>query len=261
MTLFRHELRQGRAALALWTASAGALLAACVWLYPEMKGQMDALGQLFASLGGFTAAFGMDRLNVGTLPGFYAVECGTVLSLGGAFYAALTGVSALAKEEREHTAELLLTHPLSRARAAGEKLCAVLTQIAAMDILLLGIGLAAVALTGERIPWKELLLIHSACGLLHLEIGVLCFGLSAFLHRGAAGAGMGLAGTLYVLELLANMTERAAFLKYVTPFAWCEGADILAAGALDGGRIAAGMALALAAATAAFWWYGRKDIS
>ena len=93
MTLLKHELRQSRISLAVWTASIAGLILVCVFLFPEMKGEMDGMSEMFASMGSFTAAFGMDRLNFGTLIGFYAVECGNILGLGGAFFASLTAVS------------------------------------------------------------------------------------------------------------------------------------------------------------------------
>ena len=204
MTIFRHELRQGRAALILWTAAIGSLLAVCVLLFPQIRGQTEEAGRLFASMGGFTAAFGMDRLDIGTLPGFYAVECGSVLGLGGALFASLLGVSSLAKEERDRTAEFLLTHPVSRRRVVWQKLAALLAQI--------------------------------------------------------AGMGMGLAAGAYFLDLIANMTERASFLKYATPFAYCDGADILTAGKLDGGLVALGMLAVCIGVAAAAWRYSGKDI-
>ena len=97
MTLLKHELKQESRTLAIWTASIGFLIAICLFLFPEMKGEMDNVSDMFASMGSFTAAFGMDRLNFGTLIGFYAVECGNILGLGGAFFASLIAVSALAK--------------------------------------------------------------------------------------------------------------------------------------------------------------------
>ena len=260
MTIFRHELRRGRASLALWTACIAALLAVCVALFPEMRGQMDAVGRLFASMGGFTAAFGMDRLNVGTLVGFYCVECGSILGLGGAFYACLTGASALSREERDGTAAFLLTHPVSRARLAAEKLAAVLAQVTVMDAAVLGLALLAVARIGEAIPWREMALLHGACCLMHLELACVCFGISAHLRRGGAGIGMGLAAVMYFLELIANMAPRAGFFKHVTPFAYCGGSDLLAAGRLDPALALPGMALAALGAAAAFWRYGNKDI-
>ena len=116
MTIVKHELKQGKNSFLIWTAAIAMLLAVCVFLFPEMKGEMDGISDVFASMGSFTAAFGMDRLNFGTLVGFYAIECGNVLGLGGAFYAALCAVGILSKEEKERTAEFLLTHPVSRVK-------------------------------------------------------------------------------------------------------------------------------------------------
>lgn len=79
---------------------------------------------LFDCMGSFTAAFGMDRLGFGTLVGFYAIECGNILGLGGAFFASLCAVNMLSKEERDRTAEFLLSHPVSRRRVVTEKLAA-----------------------------------------------------------------------------------------------------------------------------------------
>ena len=71
MTLVKHELRQGKTSFLIWTASVGFLLAICIFLFPEMKEQMDGVNDIFASMGSFTEAFGMDRLHFGTLIGFW----------------------------------------------------------------------------------------------------------------------------------------------------------------------------------------------
>ena len=229
-------------------------------MFPEMRGEMDAVGNMFASMGSFTAAFGMDRLNFGTLIGFYSIECGNILGLGGAFFASLICVSSLSKEEKDRTAEYLLTHPVSRVRVVTEKLVAVLAQIAAMNLIILGLSLLSVELIGEDIPWKDILLMHGAYYILQLELAGICFGISAFLHRGSIGVGMGLAAIMYFLNLIANLTERAKFLKYITPFGYCEGADIIADGKLNAELIAVGLLFACIGVTAAYWQYIRKDI-
>ena len=185
MTLVRHELRQGKTPFLIWTASIGFLLVICIFLFPEMKGQMDSVSDVFASMGSFTQAFGMDRLNFGTLIGFYAVECGNVLGLGGAFFASLCAVGVLSKEEKDKTAEFLLTHPVSRKRIITEKLIAVLIQITALNVIIYALAIGSIAAVGEDIPWKEISLLHLAYYLLQLELAGICFGISAFLRKGS----------------------------------------------------------------------------
>lgn len=260
MTIIKHELRQGKLSFLIWTGAIGVLLATCVFLFPEMKGEMEGVSDLFSSMGSFTAAFGMDRLNFGTLTGYYAVECGNVLGLGGAFYASLCAVNMLSKEEKDKTAEFLLAHPVSRARMITEKLIAVLIQITAMNLVIYAISTGSMAAIGEEIPWKELNLLHLAYYILQVELAGICFGISAFMRKGSAGVGLGIAAVMYVLNLIANITEKAEFLKYVTPFGYCDGADIVSNGSLDGKWVVIGVTFGIIGVIAAYVRYMRKDI-
>ena len=260
MTVVKHELRQGSMSFWVWTAAVGFLLSVCVFLFPEMKEQMAVFSKLFASMGAFTAAFGMDRLNFGTLLGYYAIECGNVLGLGGACYASLCAVGMLAKEERDRTAEFLLTHPVSRTRIIAQKLLAILIQITAMNLAVYALSLASIAAIGEEIPWASLSLIHLAYYILQLELAGVCFGISAFARKGSAGIGLGIAVILYFLNLIANIAQSAHFLKVITPFGYCDGADILANAGLDRAKIAVGVAIGAAGVVTAFVKYARKDI-
>lgn len=260
MTLVRHELRQGKAALLIWTAAIGFLLVICIFLFPEMEGQMANVDDIFASMGSFTEAFGMDRLNFGTFIGFYSVECGNILGLGGAFYASLCAVGILSKEEKDRTAEFLLAHPVSRKRIITEKLIAVLLQITAVNLIIYALSVGSIAAIGEEIPWKEISLMHLAYYLLQLELAGICFGISAFLRKGSAGVGLGIAAMMYFLNLIANIADTADFLKYVTPFGYCEGADIVSNGSLDGTMVSIGAILGICGIMIAYLKYTKKDI-
>ena len=225
-----------------------------------MKGQMDSVNDVFASMGSFSEAFGMDRLNFGTLIGFYAVECGNILGLGGAFYASLCAAGILSKEEKNKTAEFLLTHPVSRKRIITEKLIAVLIQITAMDIIIYAVSVGSIAAIGEAIPWKEISLLHLAYYLLQIELAGICFGISAFFRKGSTGIGLGIASMMYFLNLIANIADIAEFLKYITPFGYCDGADIVSTGKLDGVMVAVGAAIGMCGIIFAYMKYTNKDI-
>lgn len=260
MTITKHELRQGKISFLIWTVSIAFLLSFCVFLYPEMKSEMSQVTRLFSSMGAFTAAFGMDRLDFGSLTGYYSIECGNVLGLGGAFFASLCAVSMLSKEEKDRTAEFLLTHPVSRIRIITEKLAAVLIQITAMNLIIYAVAIASIACIGEPIPWKELNLIHLAYFIMQIELAGICFGLSAFMRKNSAGASLGIAVIMYFLSLMANTAKAAGFLKYITPFGYCSGADIISRGSLDGRLIAVGMVLCAAGIAAGYGRYASKDI-
>lgn len=261
MTIIKHELKQSRISLAIWTAVIGLLFAVCIFMYPEMKGEMEDVSDMFASMGSFTQAFGMDRISFGSLTGFYAIECGNILGLGGALFASLCAVSVLSKEEKEHTAEFLLSHPVSRVRIITEKLISVFVQIFVMNVAVFGISVISIAIVGEDIPWKEISLLHIAYVLLQIELAGICFGVSAFLKRGSIGIGLGIAAVMYFLNIIANIADSASFLKYITPFGYAEGSDIVADLKIDIGLVIIGMALGIAGIVAGYIKYNKKDIS
>ena len=260
MTLVRHELKQNRISLIVWTLSIASLLAVCVFLYPSMKNEMDAVSEMFSSMGSFTAAFGMDKVSFGTLTGFYVVECGNIVGLGGAFFAALCGISVLAKEEKEHTAEFLMTHPVSRWRVVTDKLIAVIFQLVILNVAVYLTAVVSIALIGEDIPWKELNLLHLAYFFLQVETATVCFGISAFLRRSGMGIGLGIAMLFYFLNLVANITEEADFLKYITPFGYAEGADIVNSLSVNGEMLAVGVAFTVAGIVISYVKYCKKDL-
>ncbi len=260
MTLLKHELRQGRNALCIWTLVIASMTALCVLIYPEIKSQMSAVSGMFSNMGGFSAAFGMDKLNFGEFLGFFGVECGNILGLGGAFFAALLGIQSLAKEEKDGTAEFLLTHPVSRSKILLQKLSALFLQIVILNAAVIGMTLLSVAAIGERPDSGTLSLLFLAYFLLQLETAAVCFGVSAFIRNGAAVIGLGMAALFYFLNIVANLTQKAGAFKYITPFGYAESADIIFGRSINGRYLAAGTVFALLGVAAAFFWYRKKDV-
>jgi len=260
MTIVKHELRQGWKNLVIWTGAIGFFMVVCILLFPQMKTQAADMSEAFASMGAFTAAFGMDRLNFGTLIGFYGVECGNVVGIGGGLFAAMIGITALSKEERDHTGEFLLTHPIRRSRVLTEKLTALLLQVLVLNALVFLLSLASMVVIGEDIPWREVGLQHLAFLFMQLELVCVCFGISAFLRRSSVGIGLGLAIGAYFANLLANLSQDLEALKYLTPYGYTEAAEIVTEQCLDTEKIAIGLGFALIGVAAAYIKYTKKDI-
>lgn len=260
MTIFKKELRAGRVSFAAWAVIIGGLMAICVGLYPSMSDSMGDISGLFANMGDFSAAFGLDKLQYGSMLGFYGVECGNILGLGGALYAALTAVNLLAGEEGGHTAEFLLTHPVSRLRVCLEKLLALAVLVVGLNLVCLACGAGSILFIGEDADWNDLLRYHAALLLMQMEVGGLCFGLSAFLRRGGAGLGMGFAALLYFLGLFLNLDQGLDWLRFFTPYYYADAARIFAGEALTGPALS-GIALGVLGIVLGLWQYQRKDIA
>ena len=162
--------------------------------------------------------------------------------------------------ELNRTAEYLLTHPVSRSRIVFEKLLCISCQILILNAVSILTSMIVVRAIGESLQMKEFLLLHAAYLLLQAEIAAVCFAISAALRRSGIGAGLGLAAILYFLNIIANITEDAEWLKYITPFGYAEAADIITNAEIAPLPAAIGCFVTAAGIAAAFIIYNRKDI-
>ena len=183
-----------------------------------------------------------------------------MIGIGGALFSAIVAVSSLAKEEHDHTAEFLFAHPVSRTRVITEKLLSVFTIILILNAVVLLLAIGSILMIGEEIFWKELLLFHLAYLLMQLEIGGICFGVSAFLVHGGLGIGIGIAGIMYFLNIVANISDSARFLKYITAFGYTETADIINSGKLELKYLVPGLIMMVIGIACAYGKYTKKDL-
>lgn len=260
MTLLKHELSIGKNALLIWSGVIAALLAVCVLIYPQMESQMNDIGGMFSEMGGFSAAFGMDRINFGEFDGYFGVECGNILGLGGAFFAAMLGISSLAKEEQEQTAEFLFTHPVSRIWILLQKYVSILLQILFFHAVIIAVIFLSIKIIGEEPDLKKFALLFLSYMILQIETASVCFCLSAFLSRSGMGIGFGIAALFYFLNIIANLIEEVRFLKYLTPFGYTDWADISGNGSLKIPYLLAGIFVTIAGTAGGFYRYCKKDI-
>ncbi len=261
MTLFLHELKRNKLSLIIWSAAISFMLGICVIIYPEMSAEMGEISDMFANMGAFSDAFGMDQLNFGEFMGYFAIECGNTLGLGGSIFAAILGISALAKEEQSRTAEFLLSHPISRSKILTNKLLSVLCQILIMNLAVMAITLLCTFAIGENADIGKMLLIFLANILMQIEISAITLGISVFLRRGGLGIGIGVAFGLYFINILSNLSKDIEFLKYITPFGYTDGSNIVSNNAIEVKYLAVGAVFTLLGIALAYKKYLSKDIS
>ena len=261
MTLFLHEIKRNKISLIVWTYALAFMLGVCVMIYPEMQTQMGDIGSMFADMGAFSDAFGMDQLNFGEFMGYFGVECGNTLGIGGALLAGIVGITALSKEERDNTAELLLTFPVSRVRIITEKLLFSVFHIAVVNVAVYAVCMIGALAIDVDADFGKMTLILFSYFLMQLEIMAITFGISAFLKRGGLGIGIGLAFGLYFINILANLSEEIEFLKYITPFGYADSGHILSEGGLEPVSLIIGILLAAGGVALGYFKYTKKDIS
>ncbi|MBR4761069.1 MAG: ABC transporter permease subunit [Clostridia bacterium] len=260
MALFFHEMKRDIVKLIVWTAAIAGMLMISIAIYPQMTSQMTEMGDMFSEMGEFSSAFNMDKINFGEFSGYFAVECGNVLGLGGALFAALAGITALAKEEHGKTAEFLLTHPVSRFYVVMQKFAALIAQIIILNLVVALASLVVTLAINQKIDAALYLNIFAGYLIMQVEIVCIMLGISAFLRGNGIGIGIGVAIMFYFLNILANLTDKAAFLRYITPFSYADGTAIEISGGIEFKYLLPGLAYAVIGVVAALIKYNRKDI-
>ena len=259
MAFVIHELKMNFKSLLVWTVIVSAMIFSVMLLFPVMEEQMGEISDVYSQMGGFSEAFGMNKLSFATAMGFYGVEVGAVLSLGGAMFAAIIGISMLAKEQGGHATEFIYVTPNSRNYFITAKLVATVLILLVFDVVCFFFAVISFACIGEDIELKKLCLYHLAQYFMHLEIAGICFGISAFLKKNNIGLGIGIAVILYFVNIFANITEKVENLRYVTPYYYSDAAEILSSGKLEGVYIAIGMGILAVFLLTAYVKYNRKD--
>ena len=260
MTIVKHELKANFKALLIWSISIGGMLFAFMLMFPTLEESLVQMNDIYSNIAGFSAAFGLDKLSMNTPMGYYGTEVTMMISLGGALFGALLGTGMLSKEEGGHTAEFLLSTPISRASVVFQKLLAMILIIGVFEVICILLALLSFALISGSLEMREFLLFHLAQGFMHLEIACICFCISSFLKKMNLGLGLGIALILYFVDALSKITPDLVNLKYITPYYYAGAADIFTTRKIDGVLISIGIAVTILSIVVGYAKYTKKDI-
>ncbi|MCM1386523.1 MAG: ABC transporter permease [Bacillus sp. (in: Bacteria)] len=259
-TLYKHEMRMNKKSLLIWTLCVGVICFGCILLYTSLKSSVQEIADAFSGMGMMSAAIGLDKMSLATLEGYYATEIAMIHSLGGAMFAALLGMDMLSKEENGHTTEFLNVLTIERKDILFWKYQALLSNILLLNFVCTVIYFIAFAMMGEAVDAKEMILYHTAAALMQLEIGTVCFCLSAIVKRAATGVGLGITLLLFAADMMCRIVPAIENLKYVTPFYYANAADIFTDGKWNYVMMVTGVIVILTAYVLTGYLYQRKDL-
>ena len=223
-----------------WVLGAIALVLSTTALYPTVEGNAsfeelaDDLPEAVVSLFGIDASIGIT-----SAPGYlHARLFSTLLPVVLIIFAIGLATRALAGAEEEGTLELTLAQPITRPRLAGERYAAVVVLVTTLTVVvtvvLVGSAALAGALTG--VSMAGLVAACAAAGSLALLHASIAFAVGATTGRRPLALGVATAVALggYLVHGLLGVTDVIDAVRFVTPWHWYLGRNMLAEGpALD----------------------------
>jgi len=262
--IFKYELKKMLIPSLIWGVALGAMVLLYMAIFPVFVGDAQLMDKILANYPEeMLRAFGMNNdLPMGTILGFFAFTF-SFAQLGLAVQSANHGFGVLSVEERELTADFLMTKPVSRDKIILSKIMASIVSFIITNSVIGVFSLWAVELFKEGQTYEvgrviRLLATMVLFQLFFLGVGMLV-SVSVKKIRSVISYSMGLAFIMYILNVLKNIFESKA-LGFFTPFHYFDTIYILKEGALDAKWVGVHLCIVVGTLALSYYLYKRRNI-
>lgn len=259
--VFTKWLWDGRRSLLAWALAIAAVATMYAAFWPSIRNpaMMEALE---AYPEGMLEALNFNDL--ATAAGYLSSAVyGLLVPLLVTVFAIAAGTRAVAADEEAGTLDLVLAHPVSRARLALQRFAGIVVGLAvvAAAILLAMLGLRGPAEL-DGVSAAELAAITLQLALLGAAFAALAFAIGAATGRKALT--LALSAAVAVFAFLGNgvlpQVEGLEWVRNISPWHWYLGGEPLTNGLqlADSGLL---LAMTVALVAAGTWAFGRRDVA
>jgi ABC-2 type transport system permease protein len=262
-TIFLHEFRTRLKSIVIWSVSMVVLIVFFFSMFTIFADQAALMNEFLARYPQeLRAAFGMDRMDLATVLGFYSFVF-MFVQLCLAIQASNYGFGLVSIEESELTADFLLSKPVSRAQVLTSKLMAALTSLTITNLVVWAASFTAITLFRGGHEYEPGTLILLLLSIVIFQLFFLSVGLVVSLLvkrvRSVTPYALGLGFGMYVLSAFSGIFGDVK-LELVTPFKHLDAPYIVQHGAFDTPLVLLNIAVTLIALAASYWLYTRRDI-
>jgi ABC-2 type transport system permease protein len=261
--IFRQEFKMLLRSIGTWTVSIAAVIFVFTSLFSSFAAQAEALKELMDKFPpALLTAFGLTGVDLSTPLGFFGFLY-IFVQLSLAIQAAGYGFGLVSVEEREWTADFLLSKPITRGRVLTSKLLAALAGLLITNLTVWVSSFVFINLSRGDRPYDAGNLAMLLASILPFQLAFLGLGLVISLLvkriRSVIPYSMGLGFGMYVLSVFSDMLGES-FLETVTPFKHFEPNYILQNGAWDWPLAAISFAVIVISIAGSYLLYNRRDI-
>jgi len=261
--IYRHEFRTRLKSVVIWSLALTFLVVFYFAMFPIFADQAALMNEFLARYPQeLRAAFGMDRMDLATVLGFYSFIF-MFVQLCLAIQASNYGFGLVSIEESELTADFLLSKPVSRTQVLTSKLLAALTSLTITNLVVWVGSFVAIALFRGEHEYNIATLLLLLLSIVIFQLFFLSVGLVISLLvkrvRSVTPYALGLGFGTYVLSAFSGIFGDVK-LELITPFKHLDAAYIVQHGAYDTPLVMLNAAVTLVALVVSYWLYTRRDI-
>jgi ABC-2 type transport system permease protein len=263
INIFKHEFKANLKSVATWSISIAALVLVFGALYPSFSQQAAQINEAMANFpAGLRDAFGLNG-DLASVMGFFGGFLFLFVQLCIAIQAAGYGFGMVSVEEREWTADFLLTRPVKRNGILTAKLAAALLNLAITDAVTSAACFGAVGAFSSGNPYDSGTLRLMVASLIPFQLFFLFVGLALSLMvkriRNVMPYSLGLAFGMYVLSVFSDALGTSA-LEKLTPFKHFSPSYLVVNGGFDPALVLISAVIIVAGLAGSYVLYNRRDI-
>ncbi|MDF2685363.1 MAG: transporter, permease protein [Clostridia bacterium] len=262
MNIYMHELKANIKNTVLWICVLCGLAVIIMLFYPTIKSDIDNFMKILNNFPpAMKAIFGMVSENFSSAIGYYNFVF-TYTTLFGAIQAMNLGIGILSKEERERTADFLMTKPISRVKILTAKILSVLTIFCITDLIYFAITYSLVnGMSEQSFEADKFVLINASLFLLQLiffSIGLI-ISVAAKKIKSVLPISLGLVFMFFAISAFA-VTSEDDKLRFLTPFQYFKTNYILTEGNYESLYLIAGLLIIIVCVIFSYILYKHKNI-
>lgn len=262
MNVFLHEVKANSKATIGWIFSLCSMMGVFMLFFPLLQTEMGSfLSMLDNFPPAFKAAFGFNTEVFDSALGYYTFTF-TYAALFGAIQAMNFGIGILSKEERERTADFLMTKPVSRHTVFTAKTLCAIAMMVITNILYTATALPVVAsYSGKALDISKFLLINASLLFLQLVLFAIGLAISVMLKKvkSVLPVSLGLVFMFFAISAFA-VTSKDDKLRYLTPFQYFKVDNIVLGDGFETRFVVLACVLFVFAMITAYCLFRRRDM-
>lgn len=262
-TIYRYEFLSRLKSVIIWSLALVFLINFYFSMFPVFADQAELMNQMLVKFPPeMRAAFGLDKMDLSTVMGFYSLVF-LFVQLCLAIQASNYGFGLVSVEESELTADFLLSKPVSRIQVLTSKLLAALSSLTITNLIVWISSFVAITLFREEREYNPRVLLLILFSIVIFQLFFLSVGLILSLLvkrvRSVTPYGLGLGFGAYVLSAFSGIFGEVS-LELITPFKHLDATYIIAHEGYNLPLVLLNVSVSLISLAASYWLYLRRDI-
>ncbi len=263
MNIYKREVKLKMISAAIWSLSVMGIMILFMSVFSAFAGSADMIDMIMENYPKeLLQAFGMSGVDLGSVAGYFTM-CMLFVQLALAVQASIYGLSILSEEERDMTADFLLTRPVTRTQVYLSKTLSALSALVVTWAITWGSTFLSIEIFRAGKEYDTVMMIKMMAVIILFQLFFFSVGMliSVVLKkiRSVLPYAMGLAFGMYMISSIGSIIGQET-LGYVTPFKYFEPNYLIINGEYDTSMVIICCSVIVVSMVSSFIMYKKRNI-